>query len=259
MRRIDRAVSDFNPRTPAKECDITGRGDLVVNSSFQSTHPREGVRHLRFGGGYMKFFISIHAPPRRSATGSRLELGQDHVISIHAPPRRSATQPITRTATDENISIHAPPRRSATLYAFILGYLRVFQSTHPREGVRRELLGHVLAGSWKFQSTHPREGVRPYINSRVAGLRTFQSTHPREGVRPFSPWTTIYPCWISIHAPPRRSATPAYQQCFQRAILFQSTHPREGVRPQHIANRELHLLHIGCQTAEKPTVSVIFE
>ena len=42
-------------------------------------------------------------------------------------------------------------------------------------------------------------------------------------------------------------------------IAFQSTHPREGVRPQHIANRELHLLHIGCQTAEKPTVSVIFE
>ena len=43
------------------------------------------------------------------------------------------------------------------------------------------------------------------------------------------------------------------------ATSFQSTHPREGVRPQHIANRELHLLHIGCQTAEKPTVSVIFE
>lgn len=53
----------------------------------------------------------------------------------------------------------------------------------------------------------------------------------------------------------RRELTYKYKDDLE----FQSTHPREGVRPQHIANRELHLLHIGCQTAEKPTVSVIFE
>lgn len=61
------------------------------------------------------------------------------------------------------------------------------------------------------------------------------NSHIREGVRP------------------QNNQQGGYPQ------VFQSTHPREGVRPQHIANRELHLLHIGCQTAEKPTVSVIFE
>ena len=87
------------------------------------------------------------------------------------------------------ISIHAPPRRSATFDRF-------------------RTIGRFII----FQSTHPREGVRQLSKSS-----------------------------ITVEA------------------LFQSTHPREGVRPQHIANRELHLLHIGCQTAEKPTVSVIFE
>ena len=68
-----------------------------------------------------------------------------------------------------------------------------------------------------------------------AWCEIFQSTHPREGVRRLVGYG------------------------FKDYGGFQSTHPREGVRPQHIANRELHLLHIGCQTAEKPTVSVIFE
>ena len=66
-------------------------------------------------------------------------------------------------------------------------------------------------------------------------MTIFQSTHPREGVRRL------------------------LESDQSASLAFQSTHPREGVRPQHIANRELHLLHIGCQTAEKPTVSVIFE
>ena len=90
-------------------------------------------------------------------------------------------------------------------------------------------------------------------------FKVFQSTHPREGVRPQSGG---FDRLRRNYFNPR---TPAKECDWKRDELtgkndtFQSTHPREGVRPQHIANRELHLLHIGCQTAEKATVSVIFE
>ena len=59
---------------------------------------------------------------------------------------------------------------------------RVFQSTHPREGVR---LLHLRFAELRalFQSTHPREGVRQAEARKAAAEMEFQSTHPREGVR----------------------------------------------------------------------------
>ena len=134
---------NFNPRTPAKECD-----------------PREGVRLEVQPCRLRRDPISIHAPPRRSAT-FRLPLTKYRfVISIHAPPRRSATGvhggrvppehyfnprtpakecdlglralcmirtyfnprtpakecdvPLSASSMAVIISIHAPPRRSAT-------------------------------------------------------------------------------------------------------------------------------------------------
>ncbi len=137
-------------------------------------------------------------------------------------------------------------------------------------------------GAKVFQSTHPHEGVRLRL-ARSTNVRKIISIHapPRRSATPSS-WFAIHQYVISIHAPPRRSATLAVvfglilvkyfnprtptKECdftwlSSSPVLasFQSTHPHEGVRLQYIANRELHLLHIGCQTAEKPTVSVIFE
>ena len=152
-----------------------------------------------------------------------------------------------------NISIHAPPRRSATIVSITNhSNIIVFQSTHPREGVRLKATIR-FASKYLFQSTHPREGVRPQSASVNSTSFTFQSTHPREGVRQlyclyhltrlrnFNPRTpakecdchaavaVFLPLWISIHAPPRRSATllPLFNLPF---YPFQSTHPREGVR-----------------------------
>ena len=204
-------MSHFNPRTPAKECDFEG--------------DEETIHYIQ--------------------------------ISIHAPPRRSATKP--------------------GLSKFSLSK---FQSTHPREGVRHR--------EWTLEDRtknfNPRTPAKEcdfhqpsllpfyrHFNPRTPAkecdtitcvpcpsILVFQSTHPREGVRLVSFVPILVVFGISIHAPPRRSATLVRPYVFD-AKLFQSTHPREGVRPQHIANRELHLLHIGCQTAEQPTVSVIFE
>ena len=44
--------------------------------------------------------------------------------------------------------------------------------------MRNQLLPGAL-----FQSTHPREGVRPTRLNSSRKVELFQSTHPREGVR----------------------------------------------------------------------------
>ena len=107
----------------------------------------------------------------------------------------------------------------------------IFQSTHPREGVRPEGSG---SGNrvYPFQSTHPREGVRLVARRcQVVDALVFQSTHPREGVRPDACIVQLkLTDAISIHAPPRRSATPSGTLYEPPSGTFQSTHPREGVR-----------------------------
>ena len=152
---------------------------------FQSTHPREGVRRQSALTRRPYFNISIHAPPRRSATvyADKVTVSvttfqsthpregvrhwSDHFdqlhlsISIHAPPRRSATDLEILSRCVKAISIHAPPRRSATPPRLSQNSIEVL-----------------------FQSTHPREGVRPY-DIQLYMMYSF----------------------ISIHAPPRRSAT----------------------------------------------------
>ena len=45
--------------------------------------------------------------------------------------------------------------------------------------VSERLLNHTI-----FQSTHPREGVRQIPHQHIPDSSRFQSTHPREGVRP---------------------------------------------------------------------------
>ena len=58
----------FNPRTPAKECDAPRVTNKLMTILFQSTHPREGVRQHEGWTISKVVLISIHAPPRRSAT-----------------------------------------------------------------------------------------------------------------------------------------------------------------------------------------------
>ena len=149
----------FNPRTPAKECDLFISPYSCVNAAFQSTHPREGVR-LGFAWSNTSWLLFQSTHPRE---GVRLLF--DHLkllvgsISIHAPPRRSATHRRKRSDFRPIISIHAPPRRSATSTNGARFRAFIFQSTHPREGVRR-WSGCFSGCQSLFQSTHPREGVR---------------------------------------------------------------------------------------------------
>ena len=115
MADIVTIAKKFQSTHPREGVRPRGRACSTGSMSFQSTHPREGVRRLhliKFGNC---FSISIHAPPRRSATFEIID-GQVilHDISIHAPPRRSATDLVFKLCGRAGISIHAPPRRSAT-------------------------------------------------------------------------------------------------------------------------------------------------
>ena len=82
---------------------------------FQSTHPREGVRLNQQAFTIGGFKISIHAPPRRSATLLYVRCSSDNVNFNPRTPAKECD--ILRRVKEEqeyNISIHAPPRRSAT-------------------------------------------------------------------------------------------------------------------------------------------------
>ena len=129
--------------------------------------------------------ISIHAPPRRSATSSLIIPWLNSItISIHAPPRRSATHCLQNMLNRQVISIHAPPRRSATpVHRLVSLHYRISIHAPPRRS-----------------ATYPDQ-------SRLSVPIVFQSTHPREGVRLVRGSDTVHLRLISIHAPPRRSAT----------------------------------------------------
>ena len=73
--------------------------------------------------------ISIHAPTRGATSlfVIRLSVGE---ISIHAPTRGATNINNCKSAV-VNISIHAPTR-GATVYTWIVGCCRRFQSTLPR-------------------------------------------------------------------------------------------------------------------------------
>ena len=175
----------FNPRTPAKECDV--------------------VRQLNTLEVHL---ISIHAPPRRSATRPNgPSTGHQYQISIHAPPRRSATP---TEGSVQDVSLYFNPRtpakecdqvwlttRSKSRYfnprtpakecdagrvVFLVANL-YFNPRTPAKECDEEIPDNVNGGTI-FQSTHPREGVRPEFFIESTYLDQFQSTHPREGVRP---------------------------------------------------------------------------
>ena len=102
---------DFNPRTHVG-CDIDAWHVCWPSCVFQSTHPR-GVRPLRPDGVLPKRIISIHAPTwgATSAASRCSRSGRNF-------------NPRTHVGCDE-------------VYEAVLGWLREFQSTHPR-GVRRD-------------------------------------------------------------------------------------------------------------------------
>ena len=105
---------NFNPRTPAKECDRSSSDTGPRNLDFNPRTPAKECDNLQPQVTLTGLTISIHAPPRRSATDLEILSRCVKAISIHAPPRRSAT----------------PPRLSQNSIEVL------FQSTHPREGVR---------------------------------------------------------------------------------------------------------------------------
>ena len=59
---------DFNPRTPAKECDRLGDSVPLRQSYFNPRTPAKECDATPLIPEFNRSFISIHAPPRRSAT-----------------------------------------------------------------------------------------------------------------------------------------------------------------------------------------------
>ena len=158
----------------------------LIASLFQSTHPREGVRPMVTSGNPLEGRISIHAPPRRSATKSKAFYCRDvRFQSTH--PREGVRLPMILV----NVASWA------------------FQSTHPREGVRLWRYFYRSLQCSLFQSTHPREGVR--LSSRFSsggfGLISIHAPPRRSATASIS--SILASRFISIHAPPRRSATIA--------------------------------------------------
>ena len=135
--RCGRCSTYFNPRTPAKECDAIYCGITTRQGAFQSTHPREGVRQSTVSIPVVSLPISIHAPPRRSATTGRCKPSFPYEISIHAPPRRSATSSRQTASRDHRYFNPRTPAKECDLISFLsCVVVLIFQSTHPREGVR---------------------------------------------------------------------------------------------------------------------------
>ena len=133
----------FNPRTPAKECDIPDSMEIHCVDRFQSTHPREGVRRFCLS---ITTIISYFNPrtPAKECDGLAVTLG---LFCWNFNPRTPAKEcdlaSFQSFSLPSRISIHAPPRRSATAQDDYHTYGLVFQSTHPREGVRHTFIREV--------------------------------------------------------------------------------------------------------------------
>ena len=57
-------MHDFNPRTPAKECDWIRTGLPIIALKFQSTHPREGVRRRFLLGHQLPAYFNPRTPAK---------------------------------------------------------------------------------------------------------------------------------------------------------------------------------------------------
>ena len=127
----------FNPRTPAKECD-------QMMADMDQFVP----------------YISIHAPPRRSATEVLIMYQPTNAISIHAPPRRSATLcRLSRLEPSENFNPRTPAKECDCNWSVIQGARSNFNPRTPAKECDLPSLPGSPTGT-TFQSTHPREGVR---------------------------------------------------------------------------------------------------
>ena len=143
--------------------------------------------------------ISIHAPARGATMMSALFLS----VKSHFNPRsreRSDVSWIRQKRTLDSISIHAPAR-GATVLLLLSRWLRVFQSTLPRE-------------------------ERPLHHSTVLVVIDFnpRSRERSDGFRLINGFKKV----ISIHAPARGATNKSNYVAY--ASQFQSTLPREERR-----------------------------
>ena len=178
-------------------------------SLFQSTHPHEGVR-LASAVVCFRYFLYFNprTPTKECDVVSVLRCGSKSKISIHAPPRRSATRYLKPTASCCGISIHAPPRRSATtvLNRFDVIYVKDFNPRTPTKECDFPAID-IPPLRAIFQSTHPHEGVRQAKGLRVLPIAGISIHAPPRRSATIVLLVFRYGYIISIHAPPRRSAT----------------------------------------------------
>ena len=159
--------ADFNPRTPAKECDRSSSDTGPRNLDFNPRTPAKECDRL----------------------GDSVPLRQSY-FNPRTPAKECDATPLIPEFNRSFISIHAPPRRSAT-YSFLTlsSTVLIFQSTHPREGVRQGVPNHMVIGTRNFNPRTPAKEC----DLLVGVLFVFEFL-------------------ISIHAPPRRSATATYSK-----------------------------------------------
>ena len=174
----------FNPRTPAKECDIPDSMEIHCVDRFQSTHPREGVRRFCLS---ITTIISYFNPrtPAKECDGLAVTLG---LFCWNFNPRTPAKEcdlaSFQSFSLPSRISIHAPPRRSATTLTHVLKLRAIYFNprTPAKECDLTTYLTTYLLGY--FNPRTPAKECDTSVKIATHSPQSFQSTHPREGVRP---------------------------------------------------------------------------
>ena len=188
--------------TPLREGRHNEFGFPVAQKVFQFTPLREGRLHLLVKYS-IRYFISIHAPPRGATVGQDV-VSSDGFIFQFTPLREGRPGCITVVADNSNfnsrpsargdvnlcilqiallISIHAPPR-GATHRHERFSSSTLFQFTPLREGRPNGFIGNFLFSI--FQFTPLREGRRSPLPLARARATHFNSRPSARGdLNPF--------------------------------------------------------------------------
>ena len=167
---------NFNSR-PSARGDKNRATIICTFPSFQFTPLREGRPHCHTFQ-YIRFAISIHAPPR-GATYRNYATQEVNLISIHAPPRGATEKKILRTKNPPNFNSR-PSARGDHQRENRRGNPHRFQFTPLREG-RPACLRQKHAGRISIHA--PPRGATRMDSVASTDDNPFQFTPLREGRR----------------------------------------------------------------------------
>ena len=217
---IARLKSDFNPRSPHGERQITAH-TTSISGLFQSTLPARGATVMEAMLLAVEH-ISIHAP--RTGSDMTQYLNTERVaISIHAP-RTGSDQKWKDYYRAQSISIHAP--RTGSDYTDKTMWISTDISIHaPRTG--SDSAADISNGTEPgFQSTLPARGATGFKFRGIDDV-IFQSTLPARGATLGARRHGCRPHNFNPRSPHGERPRPAQsRRCL--ALVFQSTLPARG-------------------------------